>query len=243
MLDITVYTACRNEEKMLPYFLMHYSTFCKRIVVYDNESTDSSVDIVNKWKGCKTYVKSFSTNGKFDESVLTKLRSNFQRFCETRYAIVVDCDEFLYHKDIVGFLNNNKFSFYNTVGYDMISEKFPDDILTPLTNQIKSGVMNEKYSKCVLFDVTDVSSMNYSYGSHECNPTPKIGKTLKPYTGYDLKLLHYKELGLDGVIERHRFRNSVMSLHSIENGLGYEDEKSLIDRFNFGLKNAIKVIE
>jgi glycosyltransferase involved in cell wall biosynthesis len=47
---MTVFTITYNEELMLPYFVNHYRsrfTNCK-IVVYDNESIDKTVDIAER---------------------------------------------------------------------------------------------------------------------------------------------------------------------------------------------------
>ena len=43
-MKVKVYSICYNEEYMLPFFLQHYSF--ADIVVYDNESTDNSLEIM-----------------------------------------------------------------------------------------------------------------------------------------------------------------------------------------------------
>jgi glycosyltransferase involved in cell wall biosynthesis len=41
---------CFNEERFLPYFLRHYSTFCDKIFIFDNCSTDKSKEIIKSLK-------------------------------------------------------------------------------------------------------------------------------------------------------------------------------------------------
>lgn len=241
-MNITVFAVCRNEEKILPYFLKHYSTFCKKIVIYDNESTDDSVNIVKNWKKCKTEVVTFKTNNEFCESILTNIRNRVHRRSETDLVIVVDCDEFLYHPNIKQFLTKNYFSYYCTIGYDMVCEKFPENYEFPLTHQVKTGVRNDNYSKSVLFNKSIIANMNFSYGSHHCNPIALIGKNIIPYTGGELKLLHYKQLGYDYLMDKHIFRESVMSELSRLNGWGTEISEDIKLRFQKNLNECSQII-
>jgi glycosyltransferase involved in cell wall biosynthesis len=48
-MKIHVYIISYNEEKLLPFTLDYYSTFCEKIFVYDNYSTDSSDEIYKKY--------------------------------------------------------------------------------------------------------------------------------------------------------------------------------------------------
>ena len=52
-MKITLYTICYNEQEMLPYFLNHYSKMVDKIVVYDNQSTDNSRQILESFKDPK----------------------------------------------------------------------------------------------------------------------------------------------------------------------------------------------
>mgnify|MGYP003885661107 CR=1 FL=1 len=42
---IHLYSICYNEQVMLPHFIDHYSSFCDKLFIYDNFSTDLSSDI------------------------------------------------------------------------------------------------------------------------------------------------------------------------------------------------------
>ena len=46
-MKIKVYAICWNEEIMAPYFLNHYQSITKDIVIYDNYSDDKTCDILS----------------------------------------------------------------------------------------------------------------------------------------------------------------------------------------------------
>ena len=46
---ITTITVCYNEEKILPFFLDYYSSFCDEIIIFDGNSTDNTVSIIQSY--------------------------------------------------------------------------------------------------------------------------------------------------------------------------------------------------
>ena len=44
---IDLYTLCWNDADMLGFFFQHYDRFVQRYVVYDDGSTDRSLDILH----------------------------------------------------------------------------------------------------------------------------------------------------------------------------------------------------
>jgi len=47
-MTIDVFTTCYNEEIILPYFIRHYKQFARNITIYDNMSTDNSINIIEE---------------------------------------------------------------------------------------------------------------------------------------------------------------------------------------------------
>jgi hypothetical protein len=43
---VHVYTICWNESRVIEYFLRHYEQFAERVVVYDENSTDGTKEIL-----------------------------------------------------------------------------------------------------------------------------------------------------------------------------------------------------
>ena len=47
---IHAYFLCYNEATILPHLIKHYLSFCDKVCILDNFSTDNSVQIVNSFK-------------------------------------------------------------------------------------------------------------------------------------------------------------------------------------------------
>ncbi|MBL4642571.1 MAG: glycosyltransferase family 2 protein, partial [Flavobacteriaceae bacterium] len=45
-IDIELFLLCYNEQKMIPHALNYYAKFCSRITIFDNDSTDNSVELI-----------------------------------------------------------------------------------------------------------------------------------------------------------------------------------------------------
>lgn len=45
-MSIHLYAACWNEERIIPFFLQHYEPLVDRIIIYDDHSTDRSVELL-----------------------------------------------------------------------------------------------------------------------------------------------------------------------------------------------------
>jgi glycosyltransferase involved in cell wall biosynthesis len=210
-MKITVYTVCFNEELMLPHFLNHYSRIAHKIVVYDNQSTDNSMSLVRDYSNVE--VHSFNTGGRFSELTLTSIRENCWRNDNADYVIVCDVDEFLYcdNVDLPEFLSARAdYSVFQPLGFEMVADQFPKDYTRSIHDQVQVGVYSRGYSKMVLFDPNRICAMNFSPGSHCARPIGRLvniyraDRRLGKATGYDLKLLHYKNLGFEYRESRHR---------------------------------------
>ena len=67
-MKVWAYVIAWNEELMLPYYLRHYSTFCDKIIVYDNMSTDSTRMIAESY-GDLVEVVPFDSGEEFNDYV------------------------------------------------------------------------------------------------------------------------------------------------------------------------------
>jgi len=197
-MNISVYTVCYNEEKMLPHFLNYYTRIAEKITVWDNQSTDESVAIAKSYPGVE--VKSFDTNGEFSELALTRIRNNCWRSDGADLAIVCDMDEFLYaDNDLLVVLERSTEAIFHPVGFQMVSDAFPSNYGSLITEQVKLGVRDEAYSKKIAFRPRLVQDMRFGVGSHQAQPFGLF--PLQVYEsemhGVNLKLLHYKNLGFE----------------------------------------------
>lgn len=186
---IIVYSVCYNEEFMLPFFIDHYS-FADKIVIYDNCSTDKSVEIMKK-AGIQHIL--FTTGGKEDESYLTKVRNECWKH-DRNYdlVMVVDIDEMIYPKD---FKFSEEYTIFQPYGYQMTCDELPVHG-KPIVEQVKTGVYWNHYDKSCIFNPRKIESMNWALGSHSMAPLGREGE-IKVFRDENLKLLHYNLLTFD----------------------------------------------
>lgn len=218
---VHVYSVCHNEEEMLPYFLRHYSRIADRIVIYDDNSTDRSAEIIS---GCPqaTVIALEAVLSKhrneYSERDLTKIRN--VGYQESRgkadWVVVVDIDEFLYHTHLPMMLRRywrNGITFPKLTGFDMVAGTFPT-VDGQIYESIRTGFRNPMYDKRVLFR-PDID-INYTVGCHSCMPS---GRLVEPFR-VDLKLLHFRFLGLKHFLKKYVTRQERLCQDGIENKLG-----------------------
>lgn len=238
------YAVCWNEEKMLPFMFQYYGQFVDHFTIYDNYSDDDSEAIIKLHPNAS--IRKFQTDG-FNDERNAKIKNHCWKHSRGKvdYVIVCDIDEFLYHKNISDFLlfaQKNKYSFFHPTGVEMFHPQFPEyDEHQLLTEIVTSGISNPNYGKCILFDPHRIIEINYKPGAHECYP---VG-IMKTYCQNDLKVLHYKNLGLDYIMSRvyaYRKRQSATNIKN-EYAVHYNYENvKIADNFNDNLKNATPII-
>ncbi len=230
-MKIWAYVTVWNEEKMLPYYLRHYLQFCERIIVLDNESTDSTLDI------CKQYnnvdVRTFSTNNTFNDFAHLDLKHQCIEEAKGNadYIIVSDCDEFIICDNITQFLKYNNPSIVFPAGFQMVSFDFPSNG-EQIYDVVKSGYPDPWYSKPILINPNKVHNFRWIEGCHEIDlnsnidgdiihPVPHESRPIGEWDGhpwgrwkmqfnfldsfndFPIKLLHYKFMGTEYVKERY----------------------------------------
>lgn len=216
---ITVFILCHNEEVLLPHTIKHYKTYlpdCK-IVIYDNKSTDKSVEIA-KAHGCK--VISWNSNNEINDYQYLFIKNNCWKK-ETGWVIVCDMDEWLCvtQEDLLNEHSKNVF-ILTVYGYNMIGESNHINLKDIDLHAIKKSVYFPDENKSLCFYRPAIREINYNLGAHKCSPiyiTP---------TRYSAKIYinkHMNYLGLpffiDKMLKRHerseRMRNKKLASHYI----------------------------
>ncbi len=121
---IHLYSICYNEKVLMPHFLDYYSGFCDKIYIYDNQSDDDTVKICEKYNNVS--VLTFDTAGKIRDDIYLTIKNNIWKKSRgiADYVIVCDIDEFLFHHDLMNFLNNiksNNVTIVKPIGFNMVS--------------------------------------------------------------------------------------------------------------------------
>jgi hypothetical protein len=238
-MKIHAYILTYNEEAILPFTLDYYSSFCDKIIIYDNESTDSSDTIFKRYE--KVSVVKWKSN-KINELNYLQIKNNAyknSREDKIDYVIVCDCDEFLYHPNLVEKLKEFKqqgIDMPMVKGFEMISETFPEYNLELITNKIKEGCDNDFLNKNIVFN--PIKDVSFGIGCHT-NNSPDSIKTERA----ELMMLHYKFLSKQYVSNRYDMLEKRLSDFNKANGFGHHYNKQNANmQFDKYLKERKKVI-
>ena len=213
------YAVCWNEEKILPFVFDYYKDVVDHFYIYDNYSTDNTKNIVKEHP--KASLIPFGKEGEFNDDDNRNVKNNCwkQSRGKADYVIVCDVDELIYHPNLMESLKKmrkERASFFNIEGYDMYSEFFPEyhpGVL--ITDVVQQGVRFFYLDKKILFDPNCIVEINYSVGAHQFRPVGivRYGKEV-------FKLLHYKHLGADYLIQRYEVLGKRLSAYNRENDFG-----------------------
>lgn len=227
-LAVEAFILCWNEEKMIRHTLNHYQKFCNKITIIDNCSTDDSVNIAllsaMAQQGTNIEIKQFETKEQIRDDAYLHIKNTIWKNSTADYVIVCDMDELLYHTNIIEQLNiakKNKVGIIPVNGYNMVSDTFPENYLIPITQQVNTGVRAFNFDKSIIFSPQIIDEMLYGPGAHTCNPiykkdTPKITHN------ETFKLLHYKYLGYDYLLNKHEQYAKRLSEYNKKNNFGGE---------------------
>jgi glycosyltransferase involved in cell wall biosynthesis len=243
---IHAYFICYNEANILPHLLKHYLSFCERVTILDNNSTDNSVEIINSFKD--TEVIPWDSKNELNDALYIKLKNHVWKSSTgvADYVIVGDADEFLYHENIVDFLiksKENGITIFRPKGYHMVADEnfklAKDDNLIEL---VRTGIRLPVLDKLMMFDCNKILNINYNFGCHNANPQGEI--KLHQHDG--LKMLHYKFLGIENYVYRNSLRRERLSQFNKDHGLGsyylYSDDENVKDYLEH-LAKRIKILD
>jgi glycosyltransferase involved in cell wall biosynthesis len=236
-MNIEVFTLTYNNEKMLKYFLRHYSTFCSKITVFDNQSTDNTVNVA---KGYGAEVIEYDTNNTFDEATLVNICNSCWKGSGADWVIIVAVDEFVYHPEIIKVLERVNGTVIYLPFYNMFSDKFPETE-GQIYDEVMMGTLAPWGKALSLFRPTALTSTNYDPGGHGANPIGSI--VIERNSG--IKILHMSCLGKDYIREHNRIGASRLSDQNKLNGWGchyYQSEEEWEKPYNEQLNRAINVI-
>jgi glycosyltransferase involved in cell wall biosynthesis len=237
-----LYCLCWNEFAMLPYFFRHYDPLVDRYFVFDDGSTDGSLDLLRQHP--KVTVRPVKNDG---DSFVAGARAFYNSaWRESRgqadWVLLVNIDEHLYHPKGRDYFRRSLRRGYTVLpakGYQMVSNSFPSGE-TPLYATIKNGVPSSKLSKLCAFRPDAITDIGYTAGRHKAVPTGNVVAPPHP----TLKLLHYKFLGASYVIERYAQLRERMRPGDRERRWGdhyFVDEETLAGKHRSILSQATQV--
>ena len=253
---IDAYTFCYNEQIRLKYYLNLYAPLCRKITIYDNGSTDKSLEIAKQYNNVVIDTVTYSQS-KIDDERLTLVKNNcWKQSQDADLVIVCDVDEILYHEDglekyLSRIYTETDFRILQSTGYDMVSNYLPSHDGNFYDDEdFQYGVANRMYDKTCIFSPSSICEINYEPGAHLCNPyvsKPRYRRRIREMSLHDgeLKLLHYKYLSEESFVNKQIQFGAKLSQKNIEKEWGfeylYESEKQE-QIFDQKLRNRRKVI-
>lgn len=201
---------------MLPFFFRHYDPIVQRYVVFDDNSTDGSIDILRAHPkvDLRRFVRSHPQSFVSSEQHLSNTCWKESRG-HADWVMVLDLDEHLFHANLLDYLDvsrNAGVTIIPALGFQMMTEQFPS-FSENLALAYRCGAPWMQMCKTSLFDPKGIEEINFNPGRHRTDP---IGTILAPHSD-ELLNLHYKYLGFEYTTARHR---------QLLSGLGSKDESA-----------------
>ena len=238
-MNIHIFLLCYNESVLLPHTVNHYKKYLPNcsITIYDNESTDDSVQIAQEL-GCN--IVSWDSQNCIDDFKYKEIKNNCWKSVDSGWIIMADMDEFLcITEEELQLEMNAGVTMLTTIGYDMIGESTTLDLSDIHLQDIKKYVVNPYESKKLCFLRPDIQEINYECGAHTCNP---IGNVIYSSTVYINK--HMSSLGLpfltNKLTERYK-RAGKMREHGM--AFHYKSDKEEIETMYSSLLSSCKRID
>lgn len=242
---VDVYTICWNEADMLGFFFEHYDGIASRYVVFDDGSTDGSLDILHQHP--KVEVRQFPRIMSESYVLSAQLLHN-SAWQESRRAadwvILTAIDEHLFHDDLAGYLQHclhNGTTLIPALGFQMISDRFPGSG-ERLCESITTGAPFDKMNKLSIFRPDQIRETNFAVGRHSADPQ---GNIVFPSRDEVLNL-HYKYLDFDRLVRRHKTLASGLGQEDKARGFGHRyhfDESELRSDWNAFQTQAVDIAE
>jgi glycosyltransferase involved in cell wall biosynthesis len=218
---IEAYLVAFNEEETIHFSIKHYQTFCSRITILNNHSTDRTVEIA-KAMGCR--IRNFGTPGILNDRDYIDIKNECWKESRYDWVIVADCDEILSvpryaHGQVGRILQGFDYAKYNgqtlfkTQGWNIFSHDVPKDNWLEITN----GHPDENYSKTVIFNPKQITDINFRIGAHVSSPRGNV-----IWSEETLTLFHYRNVGgPQRLIERHNLYRPRMSQENLQRNWGH----------------------
>jgi hypothetical protein len=210
---VTVHVITYNEEVMIEFFINHYRRkFPDCLIrVYDNHSTDKTVEIARSY-GCEIHY--YDSDDQLNDYEYLRIKNHVWKDAPTDWVVVCDCDELI---DISQEeLHRCDRDGYTSVAFTGITMVNRDNV--PL-EKMTQGFPDKEYDKTYLFNKKNLKEINYGPGCHKCDPKPTLSykKGETPFITY-----HYKYIGRNYSYERKKLYGSRISDYNKKNSFGFQ---------------------
>ena len=202
MTEIWLYTQSWNEERVLPFFFRHYDRWIDRYIVYDDGSTDRTLEMFAAHPNVEVRQFERLVADSFVGSAMVLHNTVWKEARgKADWVVITAIDEHLHHSDILDYLARCRTAGVSAIpalGFQMLADRFPDSTEWLAASEC-IGAPYIEMNKLSIFDPNLIEETNFALGRHAAEPT---GRVVYP-TVDELVNLHYKYLGRDYVRSRH----------------------------------------
>ena len=246
--NIVWYVLCWNEMPILPFMIDYWKLIARKVIVYDNRSTDGSLEYLKNFDWIEVRPYPIETNDTVDDGIHIQIKDmcwKEQRDKGVDFVFVSDLDEVIWAKDLyqqLQYFKSNKYAVVKPMGYDFVSQEFPvhGDLL--LHEQVETCCRIPMWDKCIFFSPDLVEEINYLPGCHVCNPVVKEGS--KMGTSHSTFLFHFKYLSVEYLIMKRFATRDRQSENNLKNHWGFEyqfNKEQITNQFNDRWNKCINV--
>jgi hypothetical protein len=200
---VHLYSLCWNEADILGFFFRHYDPWVDRYVIYDDGSTDGSLDLLASHP--RVEIRRFEREHP-DSFVRSQQALQNRVWRESRgraaWVVVTALDEHLFvpGRSMGEFLNEaaaDGVTAIPALGFQMLADEMPPPGEL-LCATCRFGMPDAAFNKLSLFNPQAIDEINFAPGRHSAAP---VG-TLRFPARDELLLLHYKFLGFERFVAR-----------------------------------------
>lgn len=238
---VHLYAQCWNDEWMLPFFFRHYDPLVDRYFIYDDGSTDATRSLLEAHPNVepRRFVRADPDSFALSEQAFSNECWKQSRG-EADWVIVTDIDEHLVHpagRDYLALCSAADLTLIPALGFQMISERPPKPEET-LAREYRLGAPQAYWIKPSIFDPDAIDEISFRPGRHRADPS---GRVEVPGTD-EMMLFHYKYMGFQQTLARHRMLRTGMRSKDLESGYGSQyfwSENELRAKWDDVAKHAV----
>lgn len=227
-MKIDVYTLCKNEIKLAPFFVDYWNALADEVnvYVYDGLSSDGTRELFDKYDNI--HIIDFEPDA-LDDNEHKKLKDNCWKNSDADFVMVCDFDETIFswnvdilHKELE-VMKKEGYTILAPLSFNLIPDEFPKYEKGKFLHEIAEYGFNDCVweAKPILFNPKKIKEINFLHGGHAARPTGEV----KWYISDNLFLIHAKFLGFDYYNER--IRNRTVSEWNLKHGIDGETKKTM----------------